>query len=65
MGSRSNGTPGLNCNFLYKGTLAAIDNGVKMIAMRRCIVSPKYGTEVEKFGFTYGRQRAAVVATHR
>ena len=34
----------LNCNFLYKGALAAFDNGAKLIAMRRCIVSLTYGT---------------------
>ena len=33
--------------------------------MRRCIVSLKYGTEAGKFRFTYGRQPAAAVATHR
>ena len=38
----------LNCNFLCKGTLAAFDNGVKLIVMRRCIVSLKYGTETGK-----------------
>ena len=40
---------GLNCNFLYKGTLAAFDNGVKPIVMHRCRVSLKYGTETGKF----------------
>ena len=47
---------GSKCNFLYKGTLAAFDNGVKMIVMHRCIVSLKYGTETGKFWFTYGSQ---------
>ena len=56
---------GLNLYFLCKGTLAAFDNGVKLIVMHRCIVSLKYGTETGKFWFTYGRQPAAAVATHR
>ena len=56
---------GLNCNFLYMGTLEAFDNGVKLIVMHRCIVNLKYGTETRKFLFTYGRQPAAAVATHR
>ena len=42
-------TQGLNRNFLYKGTLAAFDNGVKPIVMHRCRVSLKYGTEIGKF----------------
>ena len=35
---------GSKCNFLYKGTLAAFDNGVKMIVMHRYIVSIHYST---------------------
>ena len=47
-----------------KGTLVAFDNGVKILVMRRCIVS--HGTsETGKFWFTYGSQPADAVATHR
>ena len=34
---------GLNRNFLYKETLAAFENGVKLIVIHRCIVSLKKG----------------------
>ena len=37
-------TQSLNSNFLYRETLAAFDNGVKLIAMCRCIVRLDYGT---------------------
>ena len=40
---------GLNCNFLYKGTLATFDHGVKPISMPRCTVSLKYDTGKKKF----------------
>ena len=43
----------LNCNFLYKETLAAFDNGVILIVMRRHIVSLKYGSETGKFWFIW------------
>ena len=57
-------TQGLNCNFLYNGILVAFDNCVKIIVMRKCIVS--HGTiETTNFWFTYDRQPAAAVATHR
>ena len=42
-------TQGLICNSLYKGTLAAFDNGVKPIVIHRCIVSLNYDTETGKF----------------
>ena len=35
--------PSLNNNFLHKGTLAAFDNGIKLIVKCRRIVSLKYG----------------------
>ena len=38
-------TTSVKCsNFLYKGTLAAFDNGVKLIVMHRYIVSIHYST---------------------
>ena len=49
LSTQSTHSQGLNCNFLYKGTLAAIDSGVKSIVMDRCVVSLKYGTEIGKF----------------
>ena len=59
------GAPKLPCWRELWGTLAAFDNGVTPIVMHRCIVSLKYGTETGKFWFTYDRQPAAAVATHR
>ena len=38
-------TWGLSCNVLYKGTLAAFDNGTKPIVMHRSIVCLKLGTK--------------------
>ena len=63
-------TQGLNYNFLYKGTLTAFDNSIKLIVMHRCIVRLKYGTtETGKFWFisccTADKQPAAEVPTHR